>query len=78
MLSYNEASQRLMQLRGSCEVPMEATFSYMEKRFIELMPMSEPHFVETLVWIGRFAHQGRYWELTIDSNGNLIRLNKSR
>ncbi len=44
-----------------------------EKNGKEGMPL-----VQIIVWVGRYIHRSLFWELTIDKDGKLVRLRKSR
>jgi hypothetical protein len=90
MISAHEALERMDRVRDEAGVPAGATFSFLEKRWIELdddevhpaRPASADDTVspraDRLVWVGKYSHMSSTWELALDETGILVRLRKSR
>jgi hypothetical protein len=81
-MNGTEAIQVFEGVRGNYDIPPEAELDFVEKRYIEL-PVdtdADPSLPirDELVWVGRYSLGVRFYELTCDMTGTIVRFEKSR
>lgn len=81
-MNSEEAIKIFESVRSKYDVPSGAEMEFVEKRYIELpvdyTPESKIPLRDVLVWVGRYAFDISFWELALDMNGRIVRVEKSR